>query len=249
MAEETVADYDIRSPASRTFLTVVGTLVVVVVVAGLVIGASILMRETKVSTSVVDLGDSGQIIVDATSADITVREGDADVVKLVAKVTSGVRKTSYRLGRRGDVIKAESGCQSWLSPGCGVSIVLEVPKGLPLVVNTASGDITAGDIQEGVLTVSSSSGDVKVDGLSVDEFSAQTGSGDISAVFADQPFAFKATTDDGDIMATIPTGRRTYDITARSKSGTVASTMDSDKNGEGFIRATTGSGNIRLSPS
>ena len=191
MTDETVADYDIRSPASRTLLTVVATLVAVGVVGGLVLGTSILMRDTRISTSVIDLDGSGQVIVDATSANISIVEGADDVVKLTARVTSGLRATDYRLGRRGDVIRVASGCQTWLSPGCGVKVSLEVPRGLPVVVNTVSGN-------------------VKVTGLSVDELAVTTRSGNVEATFADQPFAFKATTDDGDISGTIPTGRRTY---------------------------------------
>jgi hypothetical protein len=246
MPEEMIADYDVRSPASRTFLTVIGTLLTVALLVGLVLGASILMRGTRVTTSVVDLGDSAQLFVKATSADIRVVEGGQGVVKVTSRVTSGLRKTDFQLGRRGDEIKVVSGCQSWLSPGCGVALTLHVPKGLPVVIETTSGDVRADSISQGVLTVSSTSGDITGGALGVDEFSAQSSSGDISASFARQPFAFKADTEDGDVTATVPTGERTYAVTATSKSGDVSSRIDSDKEGAGFIRATSGSGDITL---
>lgn len=246
MVDEMVADYDVRSPASRTLLTVGATLLAVAVVVGLVLGVSLLMRETKVTTSVVDLQGSAQLVVAATSADIAVVQGADDVVKFTARVTSGLRETDYQLGRRDDVIKVISGCQRWLSPGCGVALTIEVPKGLPVVIATTSGDIEARAISEGVLTVSSTSGDITARGIVVDEFSAKSRSGDVSTTFAEQPFAFKAATTRGDIMAGVPAGRRTYEVTARSASGEVSSQIDSDANGEGFIRATTESGNISL---
>jgi DUF4097 and DUF4098 domain-containing protein YvlB len=246
MTDEMVADYDIRSPASRTLMTVFGTLAVFAVLVGLVLGASLLMRDTKVSTSIIDLGKSAQIEVNATSADIRVVEGRSDVVRLTSRVTSGIRKTDYQIGRKGDEIKIISGCQSLISPGCGVSVTLEVPKGLPVVVNTTSGDVSAVGISEGVLTVSSTSGDLSGSRLGVDEFSAETGSGEIDAAFADQPFAFKAISGSGDIAASLPTGKRTYNVRAKSKSGDVASKITSDAKGAGFVVATSDSGDITL---
>lgn len=247
MPEETVAEYDIRSPASRTFLTVIGTILVVVLIGGLVLGASILKRDTRVSTSDVELGDSAQLVIDAGDADVRLVEGEEGLVKISARITSGLRKTDYQLGRRGDEIKIVSDCQTWLSPGCGVSATLEVPKGLPIVVKTDSGDVAADAITEGVLKVVSGSGDITVSDLRVDELDADTGSGDITASFATQPYGFKATTSSGDIRATVPTGKRTYSVDATSKSGKVNNSFPSDDKGDGFIRATSDSGDINLS--
>jgi hypothetical protein len=246
MAEETVADYDVRSPASRTLLTVIGTILTVLLLGGLVLGASIIKRDTRVSTSMVELGESAQLVIDAGSADVRLVEGDDDIVKIRARITSGLRKTDYQLGRRGDEIKILSGCQTWLSPGCGVSATLEVPKGFPIVVRTTSGDVRADSLAEGVLTVTSASGDVSVADLKVDEFSADTGSGDIKATFATQPFGLKATTNSGDIRAMVPAGKRRYAVLASSRSGDVSNSLESDEAGEGFIRATTTSGDISL---
>ena len=247
MPEEIVADYDIRSPASRTLLTVIGTLVAVGLFAGAVLGVSILMKDTKTSTSIIELGESAQIVVNATTADIQVVEGADDVVKVTSRVTSGLRKTDFLIGRKGDEIKVISGCTTWLSPGCGVSLTLSVPKGIPVVINTTSGDVSADKLEQGVLTVASTSGDINVGDLTVDEFSAESSSGDVDASFAAQPFAFKALTKSGDISASIPSGDRTYAVTAESRSGEVESSIDSDEDGQGFIRATSNDGDITLS--
>lgn len=245
--QEIVADYDVRSPASRTLLTVVGTVLFVVVVAGLVLGLSILKRSTVTSTSDVAIGSSAVIKIDAGAANLRVVQGDtADVLRVSAKVTSGLRKTDFAIGRRGDEIKIVTGCQSWLNPGCGVDTTLEIPEGFPVVISTTSGDVSVRDVAEGVLTISSGSGDVRAMGLELDELSVETGTGDIRASFASQPFAFKASSDEGDITATLAAGKRTYAVTATSKSGDVSSSIDSDDEGSGFVRATTGSGDISL---
>jgi hypothetical protein len=246
MPAETVADYDVRSPASRTLLTVIGTILTVLLFGGLVLGASIIKRDTRVSTSDVEIGDSATLEIDAGAANIRLVEGDEGIVRIRARITSGLRKTDFQMGRRGDKIKIMSGCQTWLSPGCGVSATLEVPKGLPVVVETTTGDVVADSLAEGVLTVASASGDISAAGLKVDEFSAETASGDISATFATQPFGFKATTRSGDIRATVPAGKRTYAVLASSKSGRVSDALESDEQGAGFIRATTDSGDISL---
>jgi hypothetical protein len=250
MAEETVADYDVRSPASRTLLTVLGTIVAVLVLAGLVLGASILKRDTRVSMSDVEIGDSAQLVIDAGAADVRLVDGDEDdIVRIRARITSGLRKTGFELGRRGDEIKIASSCQTWLSPGCGVTATLEVPKGLPIVVRTTEGDVRAESLAEGVVTVVSATGDISATALEVDEFSAETGSGSLSATFATQPFGVKATTRDGDIRATVPTGQRTYAVEVKSRSGDVDNTLTSDEQGEGFVRATSRSGDITLGSS
>jgi hypothetical protein len=245
--EEIVADYDVRSPASRTLLTVVGTILAVTVLVGLVLGVSILKRSTTVSTSDIELGGSAQIDIDAGASDLRIVQGDSDVVRVKAKITSGLRKTDFRIGRRGDQIKIVAGCTSWLNPGCGVDTTLELPKGFPVVIRTTSGDITVRDLAEGVLTIESGSGDVRGTGLRLDELDVRTGSGDITATFAKQPFGFKATSRDGDIKAALGQGKRKYAVTARSSSGDVSSTIDSRKGGSGFIRARTDSGDIALS--
>ena len=244
--DETVADYDVRSPASRTLLTVLGTVLAVVLVGGLVLGASILSRETSLSTSTVEVEDAAQIVIDAGETDIRLVEGDDDVVTIRARITSGLRDTRFELGRKGDEIKLDSSCQTWLSPGCGVLATLEVPRGLPVVVRASAGDIGAEAIAPGVLTVETGSGNISVTDLEVDEFSARSASGDVRAAFATQPIGLKAATDSGDIRAEVPGGERTYVVVTKSKSGDVSSGIESDKGAEGFVNMTTDSGDITL---
>lgn len=244
--KEVVADYDVRSPASRTLMTVVGTIVTVAIIAGLVLGASILKRNTKVSTSDIDVASAAQIVIDAGATDVRLVQGDPDLVRVTSRITSGLRTTAYEIGRRGDRIKIVSACQSWFNPGCGVTATIEIPPGLPVVVKTSTGDVTADAVAEGVLTVLTGSGDVSGTKLELDELSATTASGDISATFARQPSGFKAVTDSGDISADVPAGKIGYAVTARSDSGEVDTEIESDADGSGFIRATSDSGDIEL---
>lgn len=245
-ADEVVADYDVRSPASRTLLTVLGTILTVAVLGGIVLGTSLLMRETKVMTSDVELANASQIVIDAGSSDLRIVQGGPDIVRVKASVTSGLRKTDFQVGQRGNEIKILSGCQSWLSPGCGVDTTIELPEGFPVVIRTTSGDVEVREVVEGVLTIVSGTGDITGSGLVLDELSAETTSGDISADFAAQPFGFKATTTSGDVSAVMPDGKKTYVVTTKSRSGVVESEMKSKKNAKGFVRVDTRSGDIVL---
>lgn len=241
-----VADYDVRSPASRTLLTVLGTIVAFALLAGGVLGLSVLQRDTTVSTSVVELGASRQIVLDGGTADLRIVQGEQEVVKVTARVTSGLRATDYQLGRRGDEIKILSGCQSWLSPGCGVSATIEIPEGFPVVVRTTSGDVAVASISEGAVTVITGAGEVRASGLKVDELDVRTTSGDMVAEFARQPFGIKATTESGDISVGVPLGERSYKVSAASKSGKVSSTIPQGGDEGYFVRARSDSGDIAL---
>lgn len=257
MAEETVADYDVRSPASRTLLTVIVTILTVMLLGGMVLGASLIQRETRFATADVELGEVSQLVINAGAANVHLVEGDEGMVRIRARITSGLQKTDYQLGRRNNEIKIVSDCKTWLSPGCGVSATLEVPKGMPVVVKTTSGDVKADSLAEGSLTVRSGSGDITVAGLKVDELDASTGSGDIDATFATQPYGLKVNTKSGDIRATVPDGKRKYAVVASSKSGDISNSLDGDVKdslstadaGKGFVRAITTSGDIRLANS
>lgn len=243
---ETIADYDVRSPAVRTIITVASTLVAVSALAALVLGASILTRDTRVATSQVDLGEVATLTITATDANVRIVEGDPDLLTITSSITSGLRKTDYQVGRRGDEIKIVSECQAWLNPGCGVDVTLQVPPGLPLTVNTTAGDISASSISDGVLVVSTTTGNVSATGLGVDEFSARTAGGAIGADFASQPFGFKASTSSGNVRALIPSGDRSYAVVTKTGSGKVTSDLTSDADGDGIVRVTTDSGNIAL---
>jgi len=254
MAQETVADYDVRSPASRTLLTVIGTIATVVLLGGLVLGASLVKRDTRVATADVELGEVSQLVINAGSANVRLVEGEEGVVRIRSRITSGLQRTTYQLGRRGNEIKIVSACKTWLSPGCGVSTTLEVPKGMPIVVKSTSGNVRADSLSEGSLTVRSGSGDLTVADLRVDELDARTGSGDIKATFATQPFGLKVNTTSGDIRATVPAGKRAYAVMVSSKSGDISNTLDGEVTnsisvadaGKGFVRAITTSGDIHL---
>ncbi len=236
-----------RPPSVRTLITVLITIGVVAIVIGGVVVVSMASGSTRTAANRLDVGDDPQLVIRSTDADVRLVDGTSTDVVIRAKVTSGIVDTDYELRRRGDEIEVVGSCLSWLAPGCGVVVTVAVPPKLPVLVATDSADVSVDGLKERVVTIATGSGDVNGRKLEVQELSARTDSGNIDALFVAQPFAFKARTADGDIAARIPEGDITYDVAVRSKTGDVRSSLESDKDAKGIIRAVSSSGDIRLS--
>ena len=248
MSDRRLRDLDgARPPSVRTLLTVVVTIGVVAIIIGGVVVVSMASGSTRTAANRLDIGDDPQLVIRSTDADVRLVDGTSTDVVIRAKVTSGIVDTDYELRRRGDEIEVVGSCLSWLAPGCGVVVTVAVPPKLPVLVATDSADVSVDGLKERVVTIATGSGDVNGRKLEVQELSARTDSGNIDALFVAQPFAFKARTADGDIAARIPEGDITYDVAVRSKTGDVRSSLESDKDAKGIIRAVSSSGDIRLS--
>lgn len=247
LRDEELEDLDDPSPIARTMLTVLVTVIVAGVIVGGLAVASVMAKETTTQVSQVDVADAAQLSVQAGKADVRFVEGRGDTLVVRARVTSGLRKTSYALQRKGTDFVVDSSCQSWLAPGCGVEVTFEVPPGVPLVVATDSGDVDLEGLKDRVVTVATRSGDVEADRLAVTELSATTSSGDVEASFTRQPFAVKITTGDGDVDAEVPGGDVGYAVDVTSDSGDVENGLTDTPDGQGIVRVKTGAGDVELS--
>lgn len=246
LRDEQLEDLDDPSPIARTMLTVLVTVLIAGVLVGGLAVASVMSKKTTTQVSQVDLADAAQLSVQAGKADVRFVEGRGDTLVVRARVTSGLRKTSYTLQRKGTDFIVDSSCQAWLAPGCGVEVTFEVPPGVPLVVATDAGDVELEDIKDRVVTVATRSGDVEAHRLAVTELYATTSSGDVDASFAQQPFALKIRTGDGDVDAAVPDGDVSYAVDVASDSGDVENSLTDDPDGQGIVRVKTGSGDVEL---
>jgi len=226
----------------RILLSVLAALAVV----GVLSLTSILFRSERTAVNDVDLGNSSQLAIRSTNSDLKIVEGSGDRVVIRAKVTDGLSSTTYEIHRQNNEIEIVGRCTRWLSPGCGVSATIEVPKDYPLLVATGSADVHAMGLTDRVVTIGTSSGDVTGDHLRVQELAVVADSGDVSATFEKQPYALKVTTENGDISATIPRGKIKYQTTVRSKTGDVASKLVDAPRGRGLIRLLSDSGDITV---
>ncbi|TXL61943.1 DUF4097 family beta strand repeat-containing protein [Aeromicrobium terrae] len=233
-------------PMRRTMLTVLGTVLAVAVLAGAVAAVSVAMRSTRTAVNAIDLGASPQVAIKSAGSDVRLVEARDMQLVVRATVTDGLRKTHYELRRSRSGVEVVSECASWLAPGCGVEVTIEVPRGVPVLVATDSADVVADGLRDRVLTVATGSGDVRGRNLEVQELSARTRSGTVNADFSRQPFALKAYTSSGDVRAQLPGGAIDYSVDATSSSGHVTSDLPSAGTGDGLVLVHTASGDVSL---
>lgn len=260
---EQVGDYDVASPESRTLVTVVGTILGALVVVGLFLLLALAMRDTRVESQVVELDGSAQVVLQATNADVRLVPGDGDDLRVRAEVDESLLSTDFELRRSGDAIAIAADCITWLSPGCGADVTVEVPDGVPVELTTTSGKAEVRDLDTDVLVrtgdgdvvvggklatvaVTTGSGSVSSRDLDAVELKVTTDSGDVEVVMVEQPYALAVTTDSGDVEATLPDGDRTYQVETRSDDGDVTADLEDDPEGEGLVSLRTDSGDVRL---
>lgn len=260
---EQVGDYDVASPESRTLVTVVGTILGALVLVGLFLLLALAMRDTRVESQVVELDGSAQVVLQATNADVRLVPGDGDDLRVRAEVDESLLSTDFELRRSGDAIAIAADCITWLSPGCGADVTVEVPDGVPVELTTTSGKAEVRDLDTDVLvrtgdgdvvvggklatvSVTTGSGSVTSRDLDAVELKVTTDSGDVEVVMVEQPYALAVTTDSGDVEATLPDGDRTYQVETRSDDGDVTSDLEDDPEGEGLVSLRTDSGDVRL---
>lgn len=238
-------EYEPQSPLSIA-IRIIGSAFAAVVVVAVVVGVGLLMRSERTAVNRVAVGDGSQLAFRSSNSDLKIIEGKGEDVVIKAKVTNGLRETTYELLRDDNEFSIVGRCIRWLSPGCGVSVVIAVPDGYPLLVATGSGDVTVEGLEDRVVTIATGSGDVEGTRLTVQELSVNTDGGDVSATFSKQPYAIKVTTKEGDIASDVPEGKITYLTTVRSTSGRVASSLTSDRKGRGLVRLLSDEGDIRV---
>jgi hypothetical protein len=239
-------DAEDAPPMRRTLFTVLGTVLAVALLVGAVALASALMRSTRSAVNAIDLGTSPQVAIKSADSDVHLVEARGEQLVVRATVTDGLRRTHYELRRSRAGVEVVSDCAAWLSPGCGVEVTIEVPRGVPVLVATDSADVVADGLRDRVLTVATGSGDVLGRHLQVQELSARTQSGAVIATFARQPFAVKAYTGSGDVRARLPGGAIDYRVDATSSSGHVSSDLPSGGTGDGLVMVHTASGDVDL---
>ncbi|WP_040320213.1 DUF4097 family beta strand repeat-containing protein [Aeromicrobium marinum] len=240
-----VGEYDVRSPMSRTLLSVGIAVVVLAVLAGAVVASGLVTRSDRTAESTLAVDDLALVRLVTDGADVTVVRSRGAEVEVSATITEGWTGTDFDARRDGDDIVLSASCLGLVTPGCGVAVTVGVPAGFPIVIAAASGDLRL-DGLDGVVTARSDTGDIEAADLAVVELDLRTGSGDIDVEFGVQPFGFKARTASGDVEATMPDGDTTYVVQVGSESGDVESDLQHDGDGQGFVTVETDTGDIEI---
>ncbi|WP_432931641.1 DUF4097 family beta strand repeat-containing protein [Microbispora sp. CA-135349] len=216
-------------------------------VAGAVLGMSLVVTACDVR-----IGFGGQQAVE--SYDVTdkvtvldTRTGSGDIV-VNESDRSGVHVTET-LHWRGDKpkdghsVEGDTLTLAYKCDNCSVDYEVEVPRGLTMKIDTASGDLTLRDVT-GQVNASTGSGDVDARGLAAKQVNTRTGSGDITLRFTAVPDQVQAVTGSGDGRLWVPDG--TYNVNASTGSGDRRIEVPDDESAPHTITIRTGSGDAEV---
>lgn len=229
-------------------LRIVGAAVAALAVVGVISAASLFLRSDRVAVNELDVSDSAQVSLVSSTSNLKIIESSSDRLVIRAKVTDGLKPTAYEIHRKNKDITIVGRCARWLSPGCGVSATVAVPKGYPLEIRTSSADVRVERMTDPgrVVTIRTNSGDVVGRNLQALEFAVASDEGNVSASFSKQPSALKVRTISGDINARIPNGTIEYLAKVHSDTGRVASSLMNVSEGRGLISLLSSSGDITV---
>ena len=172
-----------------------------------------------------------QLFIKAHDADVTVLRSPDDTVRIEGTSTGHLHAPPPTIEQDGSRVHVSASCPVWGFGECRSQVVVHVPEGTEVCVDTADGDIVAetlpdggelitgsGDIAldgaTGDISLKTGSGDIVARGLRSSLTKVKTGSGDVDLRFASPPKAAEAITSSGDARILVPPGTEA----ARSRS-------------------------------
>lgn len=235
------------------------------VAAGVFWVVAIAVHQDQRSTSTIDEpfdrlvveSDDGNVVVrQSTSAQATMEQRlrwSFAEPTVTAEVVDGALRVAGDCGSQGPVPQ----------PDCSVDLVLYVPVGTAVDVDSGSGDVIVEGVQGDLLTRTGSgdiradgvsgsvdartgSGDIEIDELTASSLTASTGSGDVRVIFSADPDAVEVRAGSGDIDLLLARGDATYAVDAHTGSGNREVDIRTDPSGTRTITARTGSGDLTI---
>ncbi|MBF8185342.1 DUF4097 family beta strand repeat protein [Nonomuraea sp. K274] len=183
--------------------------------------------------------------VDGHAGDTVVTETDGTAIRVVETLRwHGDDKPKAEHKVEGDALIVTYDCPSdWGS--CGVDYKIEIPKGLPVDLDSGSGDITLRDLT-GDIEVFVGSGDVDAAGLTGKKVSAEAGSGNVELVYTSAPDDAKVEVGSGDVVLKVPDVA--YDVSTDTGAGDAEVTVKTDGSSPHKISLASGSGDLSVLP-
>jgi len=196
------------------------------------------------------------------SGSLTVVGTDADVVKVTAHISDGLRATSERQTVNGDRLELRGGCTALFSNFCSVAYTVELPADMAirarldnddirlsgvdgdLDLHTDNGSVTIRGSGAGTLALSSDNGDVTALDLRARDVDADSDNGEVSLSFARTPSTVKATSDNGDVNVVVPDDGTSYAVVTSSSNGSTAAPIRTDPDSARRITAKSQNGDV-----
>ncbi|MFG1702397.1 DUF4097 domain-containing protein [Nonomuraea sp. M3C6] len=179
------------------------------------------------------------------SGDTVVTETDGSAVRVVETLRwRGDEKPAAEHKVDGDVLFVTYDCpSSWGS--CSVDYKIEVPKGLPVDLDSGSGNITLRALT-GQVDVHVGSGDVDATGLAGKKVFAEAGSGNVELKYTAAPDSAELKAGSGDVVLNVPDGA--YDVKTDVGSGDATISVKNEGSSPHKISMTSGSGDVSVLP-
>jgi DUF4097 and DUF4098 domain-containing protein YvlB len=221
-----------------------------------------LTEDTKVSQHSYPV-DGQALTIEARSADVEVRTGDGEEIKIERQFERNVFGSDPKEKYEDGTLKLrDTGC-GFLSFGCHTNYIVTVPKDVKVALESSSGDLkvsgvpagadlksSSGDIEVhnvgGALTMESSSGDLEAQALTATTVSTHSSSGSVDLDFANQPNSVDAESSSGDVTIRIPPGTDPYKVDTETSSGDKVNSIQSAPSATRTIKAHTSSGDVTI---
>lgn len=130
---------------------------------------------------------------------------------------------------------------------CGVSYVIQVPRGVAVQASTAAGAVTLTSLA-GPVRAQTSAGLISANGLTSPTAELKSDAGGIDATFTAPPASVQATTDVGPIAINVP-GSASYQVKTHTYVGSSTVTVPKSTASAHAISASSDLGSITISPS
>jgi hypothetical protein len=204
-----------------------------------------------------------QVRVSIDNADATFSPGSGSRIVVAGTLRGSLARPAFSSRPAASGLALHSSCRLGFVGSCTMTYDISVPRGLPVSLADATGDLTvsglsgqvtlsdgSGDISASALSgsvrLSDGSGDIAVTGLAGTDVTGTEGTGDITLTFSKVPLEVDVTAATGDITLILPRGPTTYQVHASSATGDVGDTLERAPSSPHVIVASSGSGDVSI---
>ncbi len=245
----------------RAWRVVGGLAVVVALVGGTYTAVNLLAHDEITRTSTVDAAGLRAVAVDSDNGRVDVVGTDADEVRVVADISSGLRRTRSDVLVRDGTLLVRGDCPRGWTIRCRVDYRLEVPRRLGVQVDNGNGRLALegvdGDVTvdnsngrvevarlRGALRVRTSNGSVTATALASADVSAESQNGRVHLAFDAAPRVVQAVTQNGGVEVVVPQDEVGYRVDVDTANGATDTSVRTDPASERSIVAETRNGSV-----
>ena len=204
------------------------------------------------------------LTIEANSATVTLVPSGDDQAVIDGHASGTLHTPDLQIHPSGSNVRVTGGCSNITFGHCEADIVVRVPSGTAVTVEsgsgdisaagvtgnvsleTASGDVSASNLRGANVRLESHSGDVSAGGLRSQAITATTASGDVTLQLADAPLTVEAETSSGDVAVLVPPGNEEYSVDAETNSGDRMIGVATSSRSPRIIKARTSSGDVMV---